>query len=477
MSDARPASGSQTLPPPGWARAADFAAILFAIYALTIHASGGMRALVWGWHVKIASPFRLLLFAAAIVVARHVLVQQPSMFRSLREAIVGWARSAPLRTAGLVAAGTRPVMFAVGYLTVIMLGYAPGAQPFHDFENELLNLPLRWDAGWYLGIATTGYSYIDSAGPGAQQNIVFFPAYPLIVRAVARLAGNSAAAYVVGATVTTVVLFVLALAYVYRLARERLTDDQAAATLWLLAAYPFSLFYGAIYTESLFLLGSAGAFYHFGRRELGRAALWGLLVGLTRPNGLLLSVPLAIAAIEGRGERPAVGARIRVAPAACAAIAMPVAGAAFYSAFIWRLAGNPFAWAAGHAAWGRHYQGLSHLVATRYGFIASAGLLEYVSREPYDLLNGLGVVFVLTAVWPVFRRFGPAYAAFILINILPPLAAGGLMSAGRFSSVLFPAFLWLGAAVPARHRSGWISTFAAIQAFNAALFYSWRPLF
>ena len=67
--------------------------------------------------------------------------------------------------------------------------------------------------------------------------------------------------------------------------------------------------------------------------------------------------------------------------------------------------------------------------------------------------------------------------AFILINILSPLAAGGLMSAGRFSSVLFPAFLWLGAAVPARHRSGWISTFAAIQAFNAALFYSWRPLF
>ena len=476
MSDPRATSPSQALSPPGWARAADFAAILFAILALTIPVSGGVRALVWGWHLKIVSPFRLLLFAAAIVVARHVLVGQPSLFRSLREAIVSWTRSAPLRTAALAAAGTRPVMFAVGYLTVIMLGYAPGAQPFRDFESELLNLPLRWDAGWYLGIATTGYSYIDSAGPAAQQNVVFFPAYPLLVRVVARLAGNSAAAYVVGATVTTVVLFVLALAYVYRLARERLTDDQAAATLWLLAAYPFSLFYGAIYTESLFLLGIAGAFYHFGRREFGRAAWWGLLVGLTRPNGLLLSVPLAITVLEGRGERP-VGARIRGAPAACAAIAMPVAGAALYSAFIWRLAGSPFAWAAGHAAWGRHYEGLSHLVATRYGFIASVGLLEYVSREPYDLLNGLGAVFVLAAAWPVLRRFGPAYAAFILINILPPLAAGGLMSAGRFSSVLFPAFLWLGAAVPARHRAGWIATFAAIQAFNAALFYTWRPLF
>jgi hypothetical protein len=77
----------------------------------------------------------------------------------------------------------------------------------------------------------------------------------------------------------------------------------------------------------------------------------------------------------------------------------------------------------------------------------------------------------------VARRFGAAYAVFILINILPPLADGGLMSAGRFSSVLFPAFLWLAAAVPMRHRAGWVTVFAALQAFNAALFYTWRPLY
>ena len=135
------------------------------------------------------------------------------------------------------------------------------------------------------------------------------------------------------------------------------------------------------------------------------------------------------------------------------------------------------AWAMGHAAWGRQYGGLTRLIAVRYGYIANAGLLQYVSREPYDVLNGLAVLFVLATAWPVTRRFGLAYAAFILVGILPPLAAGGLMSAGRFSSVLFPAFLWLGAVVPSRQRAGWIAAFAAIQAFNAALFYTWRPLF
>jgi hypothetical protein len=66
---------------------------------------------------------------------------------------------------------------------------------------------------------------------------------------------------------------------------------------------------------------------------------------------------------------------------------------------------------------------------------------------------------------------------FILINMLPALASGGLLSAGRFSAVMFPAFLWLASAVPVRHRPGWIAAFAALQAFNAALFYTWRPLF
>jgi hypothetical protein len=51
------------------------------------------------------------------------------------------------------------------------------------------------------------------------------------------------------------------------------------------------------------------------------------------------------------------------------------------------------------------------------------------------------------------------------------------MSTGRFSSVLFPAFLWLASIVPPRHRAGWIAGFAALQALCAALFFTWRPLY
>ena len=131
------------------------------------------------------------------------------------------------------------------------------------------------------------------------------------------------------------------------------------------------------------------------------------------------------------------------------------------------LTGNPLE-VAGHVAWGRRYQGLAALVGNRYNIIASEGVGGYVASLPLDVLNGLGVMFVLVTVWPVARRLGLAYAVFLLINILPPLAAGGLVSAGRFSSVLFPSFIWLAGAVTARHRAGWIATLAAVQALNAA---------
>jgi hypothetical protein len=141
------------------------------------------------------------------------------------------------------------------------------------------------------------------------------------------------------------------------------------------------------------------------------------------------------------------------------------------------MTGDPLAFVTGQRAWGRNYQGLGVLVAHQYSIIAKTGLSGYVGTPGYDVLNALGALFAVAAIYPVTRRLGLAYGLFIVINILPAMAIGGLLSAGRFSSVLFPAFIWLAAAIPERHRVGWIFSFGALQAYNAALFYTWRPLF
>lgn len=379
-------------------------------------------------------------------------------------------------------------MLLVGLLAVLSIGYPNGAPPYRLSDNEALNLPVRWDAGWYLRVANEGYSWdADSAG---QQPIVFFPAYPLLVRMLAAPLGGTPAAFILSGLLVSWAAFTWALVYVHRLAmRSGLTRPQATAAVWLLAVYPFAVFYGALYTEALFLLSSVGCFYHVHRREWLPASAWGLLAGLTRPTGWMLTAPLALVAARPllprtarrwivTGDDPAEGRGSWLAPAMAAAT--PALATLVYSAYVYTVTGRPFAWASGHAAWGRHYEGLSglgRLFSTRIGFVASFGLDFYVRQSSYDGVNLLAAAFALVAVVPVTLRFGVAYGGLVLMNVVAPLMTGGFLSAGRITSVLFPLFLWLGACTPVRWRLPLTVTFVMGQALLASLFFTWRPLF
>ena len=486
---------------PVWARTLDAVSLLLAFVAAIVAVSGGFRAHLGGVRIAVTSPLPLLVWGLAIAAARHLVAPQQPLYREFPHRIAAWSRLPAIGAAASAVIGTRLVMLLVGYLAVFMFGFANGRAPLRHFTNELLNLPVRWDAGWYLQIVTDGYRYAPG-DPAVQQNIVFFPAYPMLMRVTGRLLGGDMTGYVAAGMIVSIASFFGALVYLYAFARDRYGDEVAGGTIWLLAAYPFAIFFGALYTESLFLLGTVGALYHFSRQQFGRAACWGLLVGLTRVNGALLVLPLAMLAISSstsgmksnrfrlhrrpgdheslffRKESPDLlisCANPHGGTRALAAAAAPGIGLVIYALFIWRLTGNPVAFATSHLAWGRTYQGLGTLVAHQYSILANAGLSGYVGTPGYDVLNAIGAVFAIATIWPVTRRLGLAYGLFMVINILPALATGGLLSAGRFSSVLFPAFIWLATAVPTNHRASLIATFAALQAFCAALFYTWRP--
>ena len=46
---------------------------------------------------------------------------------------------------------------------------------------------LQWDSEWYFKIATEGYRY--NGDPTIQQNIVFYPLYPMLSRGLAAISG------------------------------------------------------------------------------------------------------------------------------------------------------------------------------------------------------------------------------------------------------------------------------------------------
>ncbi len=436
---------------------ADIAALVLTFIAVAVAVGGGFRVSAGFVRVSVLSPWVPLLLGAAVVAVRHALMPRPTLAARISgwmtrlNSLDGWrAAWAPFLI-------SRAGVLLVGGLALFTIGIRPDAPPLRVSDSDLVNLPLRWDAGWYLSVARIGYMWTPR-DVGRQQNVAFFPAFPMAMRMMGRLFGSSGVAYLYGGLVISHVAFLWALMLLYQLARDDLGDAPAAAAgVTLLASYPFSVFHAAVYTESVFLLAVVGAVLAFKRERWVHACLWGALAGLTRPNGVLLSLTVAALAFGSRRKpQPAEDRRVTVGE--LAAIVAPIAGAAIYWLFLWQFTGNPFQWSEQHEAWGRTFQGLEPLLNMRAD----------------DVMNAVPALLALAASIPIGMRLGWAYAVFILSNLLPPLMFGGFMSTGRLTATLFPLFIWLGA-MTRRATPAAILIFAMLQGLIAVLFYTWRP--
>lgn len=452
---------------------ADAAAVVLAVVVLSTALTGGFRDEILGVSVSSMSMPRLLALLVVILAGRHWWRPTPSLPVRLWRGWQAWRHDPVTRATWSIVVATRVGVLVLGLLAVHAIGY-PRPPSFRVADHEITNLPARHDAGWYLSIATEGYHYLPRLR--GQQNLVFFPAFPTLMAWASLLVARQV---LWAGVAVSIVAFAWAMRYLFRLAREALDADRAAVAVTLAATYPFAVFYSAAYTEALFLLAMLGAWWHLRKDERWAAFAWAFLAGLTRPNGCLLSVPLALIAVAplwkgGRFERPAswwaVADRLVVASA-------PGLAMLAYTAFVYDLTGDPFTWIRLQATWGRENLGFFAALGAEWDSLRQQGLYGYVKVDVVNTLNGLGALMALGAVVPVWRRFGLPAALVVVLNLVPSIASGGFLSVGRATSVLFPVYLWLADAVPVRHRTAWIAVFAGLQAFGAALFFTWRPFF
>jgi len=460
--DLLPATGGV----PGWVVVADIAAAAVLGLTLAVAVGGGFRVSVGDVRVSVTSPLGPLLVTLLLLVGRHAVYRHPDIVTRYRARLGAAARTAAWQATWPVWAATRVSVLVVGAFAVLTVGYPRGETPTRVSDNEFVNLPMRWDAGWYYGISRVGYEW--NLAETGQQNIAFFPAYPLLTRVAARVLGGDSTAYVVAGVLVSHVAFLWSLLLIYQLARSMLGDLTASAAVMLTAAYPFAVYHGAMYTESLFLLAIVGAFLEVRRGGWARAAAWGVLAGLTRPNGFLLMVPLAIEAWRCRRLVRAPGVAMALA------VAAPLAGVALFSLYIATLTGNPLQWSVQQQAWGRTFEGARPVLKVASA-VTEHGLGAYVAANPYEVLNGAAVVLVAALIVPIWRRLGASFALLLLVNLVPPLLLGGTMSMGRLTCTMFPIFLWLAAAAP-RHVPTLAAAFAMLQGLVAVLFYTWRPM-
>lgn len=471
---------------PVWIRVADVLIVALLLLAGWIAVSGGGRYIVFGIVLPFAAAGPMLFAAAAVAAVRHAAAPQPTIVARARGARARLAERPALDAAVTLTAATRLPVLAIGFFAVVTFGLIP-SPGFVLSSDPLTNLPARFDAGWYGGIALDGYD--RDANFSRQRNIAFFPAMPLFMRPVGAAFGAYArgvprpralARMLWAGVAISIIAFMIAVYYLVRLGTELIGPERAAAAALLFATYPFALFFSAPYTESIYVASTIAAFFHFRRSDLGPATLWGFVAGLSRPNGCFLSLPLALLAVgpffarrQAQGPNAAswrtLGWRLGVA-------AMPGLAMLAFTAYLYALTGVWFAWARSHEAWGRDLAGPG-AIAQGYTWLKDEGLARVLLGVPYDSMNTAGALFALAMLWPVFRRLGPVLAVFVVVNLVSVVLSGGALSVGRLSSTLFPIFLALSTCVSSRGTAGWAAAFALLQGLAAALFFTWRPLF
>ena len=409
-------------------------------------------------------------------------------FRPAAGALVALRDSEALRAAWRVFWSTRLAVFLVAFFAALSLGppgqgglaernaakfdYPALTSPLGGFGDLALAPLARWDSVWYLRVANSGY-------PDGGAEAAFFPLYPLLARGLGELGGGSPGAVLIAAYLVSLGTFLAALAMLYKLVSLELGRRLGKPTLLLLALFPGALYFGAPYSESLFLLASVGAFYaaRTGRWAWAGAAL--AAAAATRSAGVLLLVPIALVFVQqaraggNRGE----GSWLLLGPAALGA----------YAIFLWVSQGDPFAFASVQDYWHRDlalplagiWDGLVAAVDGARQLLSGSREHVYFTRAAGDpfriaeinlMLFGF-LVFALVACVGVIRRLHPAYGVWVAVALLLPLSfpvgPQPLMSLPRFLAVLFPIFMWLAIVCDER---GWTEQVVGLSALGLGLF-------
>jgi hypothetical protein len=320
--------------------------------------------------------------------------------------------------------------------------------------NVFLSVWQRFDTNWYLEIARDGY--VDAGSK------VYFPLYPLLIRLVSALVGNA----MLAALLVSNVALIGALVLLYRLSEALFgaTSARRAVAYWLL--FPTAFFLFAAYTESLFLFLVLAAFDCARRDKWILAALFGALAALTRLQGVLLIVPLAIWGFRFQVS----GSRLEVQSSRItqyairnmryAILLIPLATLAF-------LAYTNLALLAS-------YEGELHArFVLPWENLAAALALIVDGRASFvdglNLLTTLGFGALLIVVWRALPR---EYAVYALLMYLAPLfrmtTLQPLVSMDRYVLAIFPAFIWLGA----RGQNAWVNRAIVYLSFPLQLYLS-----
>ena len=345
-------------------------------------------------------------------------------------------------------------------------GGLPGPCHFELARNGWLSIPpladqgaafplvgvwQRWDACWYSKIATFGYE-------PAELSVNFWPLFPVLTGAVARLVGGSVA---LAGLIVSAIAYIAAMVGLFRLVARDFDEVVARRTMLLVTIFPSAFFLFAPFTESLFLALSVWTIVAARERLWLYAAVLGGLAALTRIQGVFLAMPIGWEAFVASGLaswRPWVGGgrpTIAWRPLFAGGLAAggPVLGFASFIAYAAAIAGQtPLDT---QDAWG----GKEFFPPWE---VADAAVRWTTERaDPLQALNLILLIVFGALLVAGVRRLPAAYMLFALpqfVLLATRIQPTPLTSTNRYLLAVFPAFVVLALIPWRRVRLAWAIT-------------------
>ncbi len=346
----------------------------------------------------------------------------------------------PVKLALVAVFAAKLLVLSIGYaVTYLNKGPAPPLGVFGNLFNQ-------WDASNYVAIARDGY-----VNTGNEANfIVFFPLYPLLIKAVTFdfAYGN------ISALVISNVCSLIAFLYLYKLAKLEFNDGVAVKAVLFLSVFPTAYFLSAPYTEGLFFALTIACLYYARSGKWAFAGLLSFLAALTRLAGLLLLPAMLIEYAHQTGWKPK-----KTRPNVVFAL-LGLGGFAVYLGINWVVTGDAFRFLSiEQSQWFNALDPLTGL--ERAFFWATNGQFSgnITTGAAPIAFAVFGLVMVGVAVW---KRLRPAFILYMVLCWGLAVSTSWWISVPRYVMAAFPMFIALAAALNKK------SVIAVVAAFSLA---------
>ena len=319
---------------------------------------------------------------------------------------------------------------------------------FGDYQegitlSDFLETWKRWDSAHYLNIAENGY--MGAVENGQHLFLVFYPLYPWLIKTLYFLVGD----YRLAGIIISVVCYGIGNVYLDKLMCKEYSGEAARKAVCYLAIYPFSFFFGAILTESLYFALLTLFLYHLRKHKWWEVAFFGFLICMTKVQGLLLTLSvIAELFYSYHGIRllkehkwKKFWQKIICNGLRCVPM---VGGIVVYLMINYHVEGDPFRFMYYQKEhWGNSLCPIWHTISylKYYGtqeWTTSFGMSQWLPE--YLLL----FVYVAAIIYGIRKKMRPTYLVYLISFFTLTYSSTWLISAARYSLSALPIFMLAG---------------------------------